>query len=338
MTLYGFGTATIDFRITTAELGPEYRAKLLARTTRSFGGGAVANALHQAALLGARAEWLGRLGRDALGSMIVADLASHRVGTTCVRYAEEALSPFNVAVYAGDAERRVGGYLLPNCLADITDADLDAWVAAMSPDDWCLVEVGEIPLPVVLEFCRRVKHRAQPPARTGADRWPTLVLDVDLDPIAQCIGGTPALFAQLLRAVDYVLPNRDAMGALYPGLDAAELTRAISSECARPVVTTAGVEGAYCVNVDDVESGERRGRPGEVVHVPAVRVAAVDTVGAGDAFHGGFVWSLMEGCTLEAAVRFASRCGAAACTAFGARTGMADHEALSRMAVGQSGW
>jgi sulfofructose kinase len=300
--LFGLGTATIDLRIGTADFGPEYRAKLLARTTRMLGGGAAANALHQAALLGASTEWLGRLGRDTIGRIILEDLKAARVGTSRVVAVDGALSPFNLAVYAGPANRRVGGFLLPNCLADVTQSDMDLWAAAPKGGDWCLVEAGEIPLPIVLEFCTRVR-------RSGVH----VLLDIDLDPVAQCVGGSRRLVEDLMRSADYVLPNRDAMAGLYPGLDAKELTEAIRRDCGRPVVTTAGSDGCYCAAAE-----------GSIVHVEAPTVEVVDTVGAGDAFHGAFAWALMDGQTFVEAVHAGSLCGAANCTAFGARAGMLD--------------
>jgi sugar/nucleoside kinase (ribokinase family) len=316
MTLFGLGTATLDLRISTADLGPEYRAKLLARSTETFGGGAAANALYQAALLGARTEWLGRLGRDTLGTMIADDLRTHRIGTTHVVRTAGALSPFNLAVYAGEHQRRIGGFLLPNCLADLRGDEVERFAGAVGPDDWVLVEVGEIPLPIVLDFCTAVKE--------AADGGASIVLDVDLDPLAQCVGGTRELMKKLFTIVDYVLPNRDAMTTLYQGLDAAALTATIAADSGTPVATTAGPDGCYYTD-----------EHGEVKHAPSVRVDVVDAVGAGDAFHGGFVWSLMTGGTPSEAVHTGCLCGAANCRAFGARTGMVDAASLEQMKEGE---
>jgi len=145
-----------------------------------------------------------------------------------------------------------------------------------------------------------------------------VVLDVDLDPVAQCTGGTPALVAELFALSAWILPNQAALAGIYPGLTAAELTRAIHADHGRPVVTTAGADGCWYTVGDEV----RRAR--------APVVDAVDTVGAGDAFHGAFVAALMAGETLEGAVATASVCGAANCTAFGARAGMIDRAELER--------
>jgi sulfofructose kinase len=47
--------------------------------------------------------------------------------------------------------------------------------------------------------------------------------------------------------------------------------------------------------------------------VPAFPVAARDTTGAGDVFHGAFALALVEGCSTDAALVFASAAAAARC-------------------------
>ena len=56
-------------------------------------------------------------------------------------------------------------------------------------------------------------------------------------------------------------------------------------------------------------------------HLPAFPVAAVDTLAAGDVFHGAFALGLAEGWPLERNLRFASAAAAIKCTRFGGRLG-----------------
>ena len=95
--IFGFGSAALDFRIRTADLGPEYRAKLLARETALLGGGAVANALVQVSRLGGDAAFLGKLGGDWIGERIVAGLESEGVDCSATIMDPMECSPFNVA-------------------------------------------------------------------------------------------------------------------------------------------------------------------------------------------------------------------------------------------------
>ena len=56
-------------------------------------------------------------------------------------------------------------------------------------------------------------------------------------------------------------------------------------------------------------------------HQPAFPVEAIDTLAAGDVFHGAFAFGLVEGWDEAAAIRFASATAAIKCTRFGGRLG-----------------
>jgi sulfofructose kinase len=60
---------------------------------------------------------------------------------------------------------------------------------------------------------------------------------------------------------------------------------------------------------------------GEVRHMDAFKVDAIDTLGAGDTFHGSFTVALGEGQPLTDAIRFASATAALKCIKFGGMTG-----------------
>jgi sugar/nucleoside kinase (ribokinase family) len=55
---------------------------------------------------------------------------------------------------------------------------------------------------------------------------------------------------------------------------------------------------------------------------PAYRVPVVDTTGAGDIFHAGFIFGLLRGWPLERQLDFACAAAALNCTASGARGGI----------------
>jgi len=58
-------------------------------------------------------------------------------------------------------------------------------------------------------------------------------------------------------------------------------------------------------------------RDGALHHMPSFPVHTVDTLGAGDIFHGGFTLAIAEGQGIEQAMRFAAAAAALKCTRFG---------------------
>lgn len=87
------------------------------------------------------------------------------------------------------------------------------------------------------------------------------------------------------------------------------------------VVVTLGAEGALVAD----------GRTDTVVRVPSLRVDAVDTTGAGDAFTAALAWRLSRGEDLTTAAAFAVRVGAAAVTREGAQESFPTAEEVSAL-------
>ena len=84
------------------------------------------------------------------------------------------------------------------------------------------------------------------------------------------------------------------------------------------VVITEGTQGAT-----GLENGK-------YVSHPAFRVKSVDTTGAGDAFHAGYLYALLEGRDLAHRLRFGAAVAALKCTRLGARTGAPTLAAVNR--------
>lgn len=80
---------------------------------------------------------------------------------------------------------------------------------------------------------------------------------------------------------------------------------------AAPVVTiTLGKQGSVTFRED------------EIIPVPAFSVESVDTTGAGDVFHGGYLFGILRGLALTDTIRFASAVAALKCTRIGGRAGI----------------
>jgi sugar/nucleoside kinase (ribokinase family) len=78
----------------------------------------------------------------------------------------------------------------------------------------------------------------------------------------------------------------------------------------RLVVSTLGERGCLCVTAE----GQN--------YVPGFEVPVVDTTGAGDAFHGAFIYGLLQDWPLERTATFANAVAAMNCTALGGRAGL----------------
>ena len=115
---------------------------------------------------------------------------------------------------------------------------------------------------------------------------------------------------ELLRLVDYLIASADF----------AEDPRELAQRYGCPVVgITRGAEGATFLDAD------RR-----LIRVPGFDVNVADTTGAGDVFHGGFIFGLLQGWALEEVIRFANAVAAMKCTQIGARRGIPRLEEVQR--------
>ena len=70
---------------------------------------------------------------------------------------------------------------------------------------------------------------------------------------------------------------------------------------------------------------------GRFVRVAGFPVTPVDTNGAGDVFHGAFVYGLVRGWQMERLLNFANAMAALNCTALGARGGIAKETEAERL-------
>jgi sulfofructose kinase len=76
---------------------------------------------------------------------------------------------------------------------------------------------------------------------------------------------------------------------------------------------------------------------GEIIAVPAFEVDAVDSTGAGDVFHGGYVYGLLRGWKLPRTLRFASAMAALKCRKLGGRAGIPGLEEVLGFMESQGG-
>ncbi len=116
---------------------------------------------------------------------------------------------------------------------------------------------------------------------------------------------------ELLPNIDYLITSLDIPGKLTGDHDLRRSLPEVARRYGcRLTAATLGSEGVLAWD------GTR------FLYAPAFQVAAVDTTGAGDTFHAGFIYGLRMGWPLERQLAFASAAAALNCTRLGARGGI----------------
>jgi len=293
------GSANVDLIAKAARL-PRAGETVLGHSLRMAPGGKGANQAVACARLGLPTGFVGRVGRDAFGDLLLRTLAA--AGISAEQVVRDAEAPSGVAMIAVDAQGHNTILVAQGANARLTAEDVAAGMAALAAD--ALLLQLEVPLPAV--------ERAAAIARARGTR-------VVLNPAPAC-----ALPAALLRQVDVLTPNQSELALLAgrPVGDRAEAEQAARSLLERgpqAVVVTLGADGALVVGA------------GGARHVPGFRVDAVDTTGAGDAFNGALAVALVEGRDLVEAARFANAAGALATTALGAQEALPTRAEVERL-------
>ena len=124
----------------------------------------------------------------------------------------------------------------------------------------------------------------------------------------------------LLQNVDYLIASRDFPCRL---MAETNLEKALFKMQARfGCVLTAATLGEHGVLAWD---GHR------FLHTPAFQVPVVDTTGAGDIFHAGFIYGLLQAWPLERQLDFACAAAALNCSSVGARGGIQPLSAIESL-------
>ena len=246
-------------------------------------GGCAANAAVAVARLGGRARFSGPVGTDDASRRFLDALAKTGVDPSGVLAVEGGSIPVSGIFIDRDGEKMVAT-LHGKGLDAATPADAAALVADID----VLLADNRFPA-FVLPICRAAAARGIP-----------VVLDVDKATTA----GDP-----LFATASHLIFSSEALTATTGVADLGAALNGIAG----------GVHGFLAVTngPDDVLWIEH----GALRRLPVFAVEAVDTLGAGDAFHGGFALALAEGRDEVAAMRFGAAAAALKCTRFGGISG-----------------
>ena len=270
-------------------------------------GGKGGNQAVAAARLGVRTAFVGAVGDDAFGAEARTALLAEGIDLDGLR---TSTGPTGVALILVDSQGDNVIVVASGANAQLSPSDVRDAFARRPPGPGDVVLVGhEIPTATVREALLAGRQAGattilNPAPAGGLDRSTLGLADI-LTPNRGELATLVANDARRTGAVDQG-PGRpeDAAGRL---LDA----NAEGDGVRRAVIVTLGSAGAVLV-----------ARGAAPVALAASLVAAIDSVGAGDAFNGALAAGLATGLELEVASRRAIRAAAMSTTRPGAREGM----------------
>jgi ribokinase len=313
------GSVNIDLVVRTDRL-PTAGQTVTGGTFERHHGGKGGNQAVAAARLGRPTLFIGAVGDDTFGDEARAALAAEHVDVSGLLTVPEAAT--GVALILVDARGENLISVASGANATLEPAHVESVLERLGPLAGDVVLVcHEIPTRTVaaaLRLGRAAGARTilNPAPAGGLDRATAGLADVltpNRSELATLAAGEAARTGRRLPAGDD--PIRGARTLLERSAEGRGAGEA--------VVVTLGENGAVLVR-------RGAGRAIGAVDVPALRVDAVDTTGAGDAFNGALAAALAEGRPLEEAVERAVAGGALACTRLGAREGMPTAAELER--------
>lgn len=286
------GSLSMDYVVETQRL-PEQGETVFGKRFKQFFGGKGANQAVAACRLGAEVAFCGAVGDDALGQLLINNLAENQVETTHITRMEDTDSgSAHITLFEGD-----------NRIIVVPAANQLLTTAFMQQEriDWeglsMVILQNEIPQTVNLELIALCKDKGIPVLYNPAPVKP--------------------LTPEIIEQIAYLTPNEEECKALFP-----ELTiEAAVQRYPNQLIVTLGEQGAVYHD----------GR--SMCRIPALvmtKEQVVDTTGAGDTFNGAFAAAICRDFSLEAVVQFANHTAGLSVQQLGAQSGMPYLNALSQ--------
>lgn len=295
MRILGVGLCTMD-HLGVVERFAERDFKVELDQFSLQGGGAAATAMVILARLGMETSFIGKVGDDSRGRDIVATLSGEGVDTQHVIYQEGGVSQSSFIVVEANSGHKQTYF---------TRGDIEP----LSADEVALEVLDGVD---ILHVDGSAPNAQLALLEAARERGITTVLD------AERVDGR---IGELVHHSDYLVAS-ERFASQFTGEGALEaMCRALLEHGLEAAVVTLGDEGSVAMRRADAK----------LVRAPAHDVKVFDTTGAGDVFHGAFLYGIANAWPLERAVRFANIAGALACTVLGGRSVELDLEELEAM-------
>ena len=274
-------------------------------------GGAESNVAIGLRRLGGQATWIGRVGRDEIGDLVVRQLRAEDVSVRAVR--DPATTGLMVKTWRTADTTRVTYYRAGSAGSHLCPDDLDENAIASAG----VLHVTGI-TPALGEHPAMAVHAAIDVARSAGV---TVSLDLNYRSAlwSPAVAG-PAL-TNLVRRADIVFAAEHEAALVVDQGEPEQMARQLIDLGPRQAIIKRGSLGCVAVIED------------EIYRKPALTVRIVDTVGAGDAFVAGYLAELLRG--EPAAVRLATAIttGAFAVTVPGDWEGLPHREELDLLNI-----
>jgi ribokinase len=277
-------------KVNEFELGSKNEVEAI---THSTGGGAT-NAAVTFARQGLRSFYMGKIGDDIAGKVVLETLRQDDVDTSLVSYNKELGTGYSAILLSPNGERTVLTYRGASSHYHLKESEFFNQTA-----DWMYVSSlsGDVDaLKTILAYAD--EHKIKVAINPGKGEF-----------------GQKKLFKELLASVEILSLNKEEMAELFKGETAEELAIAAAKHVAVALVTD-GPNGSF------VCDGEKVYKAGMYEDVPVI-----DRLGAGDAFTSGFVAAIARGQTVGEALILGSANSTGVVGKIGSKAGILHHNA-----------
>ena len=286
----GLGQCSLDEIALTCEY-PVEDTKPEADTLITEGGGPAATALVTLARLGIKSSFMGVIGDDPAGKAIKKSLSSEGISTRGLITRKDATSQRALIVVNTKTSSRTIIWKRASC-KPLTAEEVRPLLIKRSS---------------ILLLDGLMQHASLGAAKIAAAAKVPILLDA---------GSMRAGMMELAGIADYVVASESFASAVAstPKKALKEL-RAINPK-AKAITITLGDRGSLTCECSVTCDSKRH------IRKKAYKVAAVDSTGAGDVFHGGFAYGAINGWPIEETINFASAVAALKCKEVGGRRGI----------------
>lgn len=282
------GELNIDFILDQIDSFPVIGKEILSRNMNVTLGSSSAILASNLSCLGTKVAFIGKIGKDVFGDLVMEILNNNKVNTDAITRKEGSKTGATVVLNFGEDRAMITH---PGAMEDLTFEDID-W-DTISRSSHLHLSSYFIQKGIRKDIGRIFRRAKEAGLTTSFDpQWdPTEQWEMDLEGI--------------LPNVDVFLPNKKELFNL-TGKETLRDAFTDLEELANTIVVKLGNEGSVLFS-----NGEPIFQPAFLNH------EVVDAIGAGDSFNAGFIYKFLKGHPLETCQEFGNMTGAYSTTAAG---------------------